>query len=105
MEPTSIILHRRKLPDVGVVDDGEAVADDGADDGEDEERLPPVPVGEGAGKDGVGERRPRPHPAVLDGEVVLEDLHLVLDRLVGESVKVVAEGVIVAQLEVADLQS
>ena len=81
------------------------MADDGADDGEDEERLPPVPVGEGAGKDGVGERRPRPHPAVLDGEVVLEDLHLVLDRLVGVRVEVVAEGVIVAQLEVADLKS
>ena len=44
------------------------------------------------------------HSTSLDGEVVLEDLHVVLDGLVGVRVEVVAEGVVVAQLDVADLQ-
>ena len=96
-------LHH-EVPDVSIVDDGEAVANDGADDWEDKQRLPPIPVGEGAGKDGVGECRARPNPFVLDGKVVLKDLHLILDRLIGVSVEVVAEGVIVAQFKVANLQ-
>ena len=80
------------------------MADDGADDWEDKERLPPIPVGEGAGKDGVGECGARPDPLVLDGKVVLKDLHLILDSLIGVRVEVVAEGVVVAQFKVANLQ-
>ena len=80
------------------------MAYDGANDWEDKERLPPIPVGEGAGKDGVGERRARPDPLVLDGKVVLKYLHLILDRLIGVCVEVVAECVIVAQFKVANLQ-
>ena len=98
------VLTQKHLPDKGIVDDGEAVSDDGSDDRQDEERLPAVPVGEGACEDGVGEGWPRPHPLVLDGELVLEDLNIVLDRLVGVCIEVEAEGVVVAQFQVADLQ-
>ncbi len=92
-----------KIPYKRIVQDGEYAADGVAQNGQHDQRLPAVLVGQGAREDGVDEAGHPPDVAVGDGEVVAKLLHLVLHRLVGERVEVLAEGVVVAELDVANL--
>ena len=81
------------------------MTNDVSNDRQYKKRLPPIPIRECTRKDRVGKRGAHLDPFFCDGKVVLKDLRLALDCLIGEGIEVVAEGVILAQLYMAYLQN